>query len=134
MKIEKRVNERGEVEILVNGEIPDYRLSQKLTGTTSEKGQGIFSVHGEAGFIPFSFGDFHASINLGRHLYPTDPVDKYAEILSERIEKVREWVQSCRKTAGTVEIKDLGEIAEKLASENRLYYRDSQGKIRKLEY
>ena len=134
MKVEKAIDEKGHVSIRIDGEVPDYELSRKLTGTTGEKNDGIFDVHGEAGFISFSFGDFHASINLGRHLYPTDPVDKYAEILSERIEKVREWVQSCRKTAGTVEIKDLGEIAEKLASENRLYYRDSQGKIRKLEY
>ncbi len=134
MKIEKRVNERGEVEIRIDGETPDYELSRKLTGTTGEKNDGIFDVHGEAGFISFRYGDFQASINLSRHLDPTYPVEKYAEILAERIKKVRNWVKSCRETAGIAEIEDLPEIAERLASKNRLYYRDSQGKIRRLEY
>ena len=134
MKIEKKISKNGEITILVNGQKPDYELSQNLTGTTGEDGNGIFNAESDQGYIFFKFGKFKNSLYMPDELKETLPVEEYAEILTKRIAKVKEWVSECKATAGLVEIMDLPEAAKKLAAENKLYYRDSQGKIRRLEY
>lgn len=63
-----------------------------------------------------------------------------AESIIEHINKVREWVNECKlldarhSGEATVTIADsLAEVATKLASENKLYYRSDKGQIKRLE-
>ena len=53
---------------------------------------------------------------------------------SERIERVRkqEWLKRWKHLCYLSEPQNIGEIAEKLAFEGRLYYLDSQGNFKQL--
>ena len=130
MKIEKAIDKEGKTTILIDGKILGYEISRALTGTTGEETEGIFA---EKRYELFYYGDYKNSIYFGQELSQTYPVKKYAEILTTRIQKVRDWVKECRDTAGTVEIKNLPEAAEKLAEEGRLYYRNIKGQIKPLD-
>ena len=130
MKIEKTIDEKGKITILVDGKAPNYELSRILTGTTNENQDGIFVTRN---YEVFRFGDFSNTIYFSHSLGLTTPNEDYAEELAARIQKVRAWVQKCRDTAGTVEIEDLPEVAQELSKEKRLYYRNSKGQIKPLD-
>ena len=127
MKIEKVVNEKGEVVITIDGKPTSTNTSRALTGTTNEEFWGIFSPDR---VVRFSFGNFHENIEFTETPLSIDPIEQYARKLMARVQKVRNWVNKCKGTAGTIEIKELPEVTEKLAKEHRLYYRNSDGQIK----
>ena len=131
MKIEKIIDKEGKIAILIDGKIPSYEISRALTGTTGEGTEGIF-VEGKS-YELFYYGDYEKSVYLGEELSKLFPVEKYAKILASRVPKVRDWVRECQNTAGTVEIKDFPEVAQKLSEEGKLYYRNSKGQIKPLD-
>ena len=127
MKIKKTVNEKGEIAITIDGKPTSTNTSRWLTGTTGEDFWGIFSPDK---VVRFSFGSFSKKITFTETPLYTDTVEQYARKLMARVQKVRNWVEECKKTAGVVEIKELSEIAEDLAKRHKLYYRNSAGQIK----
>ena len=100
MKVEKIVDEKGIVTIIVNEKIgKPYVASRELTGTTDEDNDGVFDYQKE---IKFIFGDFRKKFYFNELLDKTLPIEKYCEILVERIKLVRDWVETCKKTEGKV--------------------------------
>jgi hypothetical protein len=100
--IEKTVSESGRVEILINEQEMSDLLSRELTGTTYEGNIGIFNVNDNDGDT-FTFGDFTKYINLP-YLDLKQPVEKIADVIAQRIKIVREWVKSCKESAGIYHI------------------------------
>lgn len=135
MRIEKRVTESGEIEILIDGDKITSKMSRQLTGTTCEAGEGadlgIFSTTATEG--SFNFGAFHQVIAFGNLLYVTDPAASIAEKIVGRIEKVRAWVARCRNTSGVIEVENVGAVIDNLYAEGNLYYRNRKGQIRALD-
>ena len=101
MKLVKKVDTEGIIDVEIDGRPLDFKVSREITGTTREQEQGIFSPAREENF---TFGDYQNLIMFASHLSLCEPVDEIAEIIKERTEKVREWVQECKDTQGTVEI------------------------------
>ena len=81
----------------------------------------------------FVWGEFSTVIHFGHYLSFTPPVEEIAKEISSRVNKVREWVNSCKATAGSVEIKELIDLVADLHNAGRIYYRATNGTIKKLE-
>jgi len=127
MKIEKIIDDNGNVTILVDGKSINAETTRKLTGCSCGN---LFIYHHEENF---TWGAFSTIITFNKHFHFTNPIEKIAKEIESRINKVREWVNSCKATAGEVEILDLVEIAADLHNAGRLYYRAANGTIKKLE-
>lgn len=127
MKIEKIVDVDGNVKVKIDGESINAETTRKLTGC--QCGHLFRSGTEET----FTWGEFSVKLYFNTDLDYVWPVEKIAETIHYRINKVREWVNSCKATAGSVEIKDLVDLVADLHAEGRLYYRTSKGVIKKLE-
>lgn len=101
MLLKKEVGKDGNITISIDKKPLDHILSRELTGTTGEKGYGVFEH--ESVTETFEFGDFKAAITFeGTYNYCWQMED-LAPAIFARIEKVRDWVEDCKDSGGEVE-------------------------------
>lgn len=104
MKVEKTISDSGHITIKIDGvELVGKNIdeiSQKLTGAVGQ-GNGVFS---KDIYCVFFFGDFKNELCLNNTLDNRYEIEEYAARLIERIKIVRDWVESCKRTAGTAYI------------------------------
>lgn len=111
MEIKQKIDRKGNKTFYVDGEkfsTSDwYLLSRKLTGTTSEDGEGVFTREGkrEGKKVRFYHGQFCQDFEF-------EPLNKVLveneEILQERVDQVREWVNSLKEKETHIHLRYVG--------------------------
>lgn len=94
----KRVNRDIAVEVKVSGYKELYMVSRELTGTVFEEDGGIFSPRNR---VMFCAKNESEALNLplfpdryGGAILSTDEIAEFNRVLKERVQIVRNWVES----------------------------------------
>lgn len=151
MKIERKVDEKGNVELFVNdllvqrGKYPVYENVSKIYGCGVNDDNSIICDSAVSkDYAELNFGDFETRVDHSWHTNnKTDrfmqcsitdsPIDDIAKVVENNINVARKFVAECLSKSETIEIKDVAEITADLQKEGRLYYRNSKGQITKLD-
>jgi len=104
----KEVTEEGEIVLKINGVECDCYLSKKLTGATNNQeekdGNGIFyhiMPQGDKVRCMFFFGEFEKAFWFSP-FSKKDALEKISNEILTRMEAVKGWVESCKKTAESI--------------------------------
>jgi len=97
MLLEKLVTDSGKIKTAMDGIELTGELSNAITGTVcAENSNGIFGKC----IGTFIFGDFTITIMFEKNLDNMLSVRELGRIIEDRITEVKEWIDTCKKTAG----------------------------------
>jgi len=97
----KTVSPEGIINLDIDGRDLDFRLSREITGTTGEENEGVFN---KSVSTEFKFGDFSTDIGFYSNLDPSWCSEDLGIRIKNRISKVRDWVEDCKATAGSLDL------------------------------
>ena len=130
MKIEKEVNDKGNVIVRVTGvpSLPQGTMVSHPSGYSYPDGRVEVGQRG----VSFEIGDFKFT-NTGSYVN-TDSARFIANTLNDRFYGFfAAWAAFKTKHTETIEIKTVSEVAADLHRDSRLYYRNAKGQIKRID-
>ena len=151
MKIERKVNKDGGIELFVNdllvqsGKYPVAENVNKIYGCKiCIRPSIICDSNSTKSYAELNFGDFKTTIDISNSCadftkkfmqcsIADSSMDDIAKVIENNINVAHRFVAECLSKSETIEIKDIAEISADLQKEGKLYYRNSKGQITKLD-